>query len=135
MRVFRDAKEEYANNGIRMEWADAHGLSNSPFGRASPRPPVLRVIGEAKGGWLWIGVAELVTTAGVAAAAGSDEHGLLHHRHKLVVKPPRSVQKLRLAQRACCARQRSAQRFWGPLESLKVLRAGPMRATRLLSAV
>ena len=37
-----------------------------------------------------------------------------------------------LAQRACCAQQRGAQRFWGPLRDKKVLRARPSRATRVL---
>ena len=40
-----------------------------------------------------------------------------------------------LAQRACCARERNAQRFWGPLGAGKVLRARPMRATRVLRAI
>ena len=39
---------------------------------------------------------------------------------------------LPLAQRARCARERGAQRFWGPLEGKKVLRALSMRATRVL---
>ena len=38
------------------------------------------------------------------------------------------------AQRARCAGELSAQRFWGPLEDEKVLRARPMRATRVLRA-
>ena len=38
------------------------------------------------------------------------------------------------AQRACCASERSAQRFWGPLETKKVLRVTPMSATRTLRA-
>ena len=38
----------------------------------------------------------------------------------------------RCAQRACCTKVRSAQRFWVPLGTGILLRARPMRATRAL---
>ena len=40
----------------------------------------------------------------------------------------------KLAQQARCASERGAQRSWGPLGTVKMLRASLMRATRVLRA-